>query len=176
MALAEAFPQPGLCRAGRERAPHSAAPLASLLGAPENIFSYLPAIIRHPRSDRGTHGTSTLSPREGIRGSARTHTGTESANFTAAFSSPSFLSPHTPFLLPPPLFEPQGVALMGPCVPRAPRGSSGLQPCPGIRAHPGLERRAPPRSRSSPAPFLPPFFPSFLPPRSQSAVSARGFS
>lgn len=157
--MAETFPQPCLRRAGRECAPHSAAPLASPLGPPENVFSYLSAIIRHPGSDRGMHGTSTLSQGEGIRGSARTHTQaqTESANFAGAFSSPSFL--------PPPLFEPQGAALIGP---GAARGSPALPepaPCPQraqpLRRNSGTSRAGSTDRCSAAAPSLPFFLLSF---------------
>lgn len=113
---------------------------ARQFGLPGNVFPYLSAVIRYLCGDRGMHGTSTLSLGEGIRGYARTHTGTESANFAAAFSSP--LSLPTP-LLPPPLFESQGVALIGPVGSQGsqspfPGGSGECSPCEGIRAHPGL--------------------------------------
>lgn len=148
-------------------------PLASSLGAPENVFSSLSATIRYPCSDRGMHGTSTLSQREGIRGYARTHTDTHrhrERQFCCCLFLPLFPSPSTSFL-PPPLFEPQGVALIGPggcpCVPRArrARGPGGSSPAAGAApakefGHiPGWQHGSPLRSRSS----LPPrSFPSFL--------------
>lgn len=119
------------------------------------------------------HGTSTLSRGEGIRGYARTHTDTdtETANFAAAFSSPFPSHPPAPPFLPPPLFEPQGVAPIGPggCprVPSAPRtrGPGGSSPAvctaPAMEfGHiPGWQRGSLLRSRSS---LLPRSFPSFL--------------